>query len=78
MLGFVGLALELPLAAYLVYVAPQFEASGNYSGGPLTSIGAFIVSYWWLLLGPALLVVSVITTRYLSKRWVRVVEALGG
>jgi hypothetical protein len=75
-LSFLGFALELPVEAYLVYIAPQLEAAGHYSGKPFTAIGEFVAMYWWLLLGPILLVMSIVVVRYLASRWIRIVEAL--
>jgi len=69
--------VEIPLSAYLIYVAPQLQASGAYTAGPLSSFSAFVASYWWVGLVPVQLVASILVTRYLVERWARVVAAIG-
>jgi hypothetical protein len=77
-LNLAGYLINIPVAAYLVYVAPQLEANGQYAGQPFTSFGSAAVRYWLVWSCPVLLVTSILTTRYLSKRWHRIAEALGG
>ena len=75
--GFVGWALELPISAYLIYIAPQLERCCHFSGS-FTRIGGFLAQYFWLGMGPALLITSFVVTRYLARRWERIVDALRG
>ena len=77
-LNFIGYAVNIPVAAYLIYIAPQLEASGHYAGQPFLSIARFGTHYWWFAFGPVLLVVSIVLTSYLGKRWSRIAGALGG
>ncbi len=76
-LNFAGYVIDIPVAAYLMYVAPQLEASGHYASQPFTYVGAFVAQYWWVGFAPLLLIISILATRYLGKRWARIVEALG-
>src|SRR5689334_20953498 len=45
-LNFAGYVIDIPVSAYLLYVAPQLEATGRYAGQPFTSLGRFAVRYW--------------------------------
>jgi hypothetical protein len=69
-------ALELPATAFAVYIAPQLQAAGYYSGQPFTIIAGFLAENWWFALGPTLLFLAVAITRYLARRWGGIVAAL--
>ena len=70
--------LNVPIAAYLRFVAPRLEASGHYSGEPFASAGAELVRYWFFAACFALPLFGIAVTSYLKKRWQLIVEALRG
>jgi hypothetical protein len=71
-----SLALELPAAAFTVYIAPQLQAAGYYAGQPFTTLAGFLAENWWFVLGPTLLILAVAVTHYLARRWAGIVAAL--
>jgi len=74
--SFLSFVVGLPVQAYVVFIAPQLEFSGHYFGEPLVSAARFVLRFWWLWVGPVLLALSVVVTRYLAKRWSRIVAQL--
>jgi hypothetical protein len=73
---FLVLAFVIHTRFYLTYITPLLKHSGYYYGQPLVSIADFIISYWWLLVGPALFFSSIFITRYLRRSWVAIVAAI--
>lgn len=66
----------LPVAGFMVYVAPQMRASGYLAKSWLISISDFAAQWWLFLLPPAIGILSLLVTRYLGKRWNRIDAAL--
>jgi hypothetical protein len=74
---FLGLTILLiPAEAYAVFVAPQLEAMGQPYGKPIVIATQFIADYWWLMLPPAQLAITLLLTRKLARRWPGICSAL--
>jgi hypothetical protein len=68
--------LLIPAEAYAVFIAPQLEAMGQPYGKSLVRVTRFIAAYWWLMLPPAQLAVTVLLTRRLANNWAGICSAL--
>ena len=68
--------LTLPVTAYGVFIAPQLSASGFHLTDPLLRANSFIADYWWLLLAPALLIITYLFIRKLLPAWPAICQAL--
>jgi hypothetical protein len=71
-------AISLPLQLYSVYVAPQLQFSGYAYGHWLIAFQDFVMGYGFVLLPVVLAVTSSFGSRYLARRWTRVVGSLSG
>ena len=72
------LLVSWPLQLYSLFVAPQLQDAGRFYGAWLVAGGHFFTSSSWFALPVALVVASVLVSRYLARRWPRVVCALSG
>jgi len=70
--------LNIPVTAYLSFIAPRLESSNHYSGKPFASVGVEIVRYWFLFTCFVLPLFAVTVTTYLKRRWPHIVTALRG
>ena len=74
---YLGLFLLLvPAEAYAVFIAPQLEAMGQPYGSSLVRGTQFVADYWWLMLPPVQLAVTVVLTRRLASKWAGICSAL--
>ena len=68
--------LTLPVTAYSVFIAPQLSANGFHLTDPLLRANAVVADYWWLLLPPALLIITFLFVRKLLPAWPAICQAL--
>ncbi|WP_242165639.1 hypothetical protein [Lysobacter sp. M15] len=68
--------LLIPAEAYAVYIAPSLESMGQPYGKSLVRATRFVANYWWVLLPPAQLAVTVLLTRRLASKWAGICSAL--
>ena len=68
--------LLIPAEAYAVFIAPQLEEMGQPNGKSLVLATQFVAEYWWLILPPAQLTVTVLLTRRLASKWAGICSAL--
>ncbi|HEY5851577.1 MAG TPA: hypothetical protein VIT62_12535 [Lysobacter sp.] len=74
---FLGLSvLLIPAEVYAVFIAPQLEAMGQPYGRALVNTTRFVADYWWLMLPPAQLVITVVLTKMLARNWPGICSAL--
>jgi len=68
--------LSLPATAYSTFIAPQLAANGFHGTDWLVRANNLSVNYWWLMLPPALLVLTFVLVRKLQPAWPAMCSAL--
>ena len=80
--GFLFLVLSavcVPIGAFMIFFVPALVQMGHMkSGSLLVAVADFVAGYWWLLLPVGLVAAAFLVTRYLSRRWNHIAEALDG
>jgi hypothetical protein len=71
-----SLAVILPTGIYEVFFAPQFREWGHWQNDTLDDVLRWIVEYWWLAVVPLQVLVTLLLTRWLSRRWPGVCRGL--
>ena len=71
--------VAVPAGTFAVYVVPTMKEYGYFQGAGALLLWAldFFFKWWWEIIQPVFTFLSaIVTIRYFSRRWNRIVEAL--
>lgn len=72
------MAVAVPVAAFSIYIVPALKEQGYLQHSLFLAVVDFTYQWWWLMLPLASLVSAILTSRYFSHRWNKIIEALNG
>lgn len=72
------MAIVLPVEAFSIFVIPTLKSQGYLSHSSVLAAIDLAYKWWWVLLPVSILASAIFTSRYLARRWNRIVEALHG
>ncbi len=71
-------ALSIPFEIHTIYIAPQLQNAGYPYGSWLVDAILFLRDYGFIFFPPVILVLSIFVTKFVSSRWNRIIDAVGG